>query len=93
MSLGLAQVRGRWRSRALKHAYTRIMSNDGTDEQAPQNALLTVQEASRALRVSRWTVYQLIRSRQLKTIKIGSRRLVPAEAIRMLVTQLSQEDR
>ncbi|MFC5813624.1 MULTISPECIES: helix-turn-helix domain-containing protein [Nonomuraea] len=43
--------------------------------------VLTVDEAAQRLRVSRWTLYTLIRSNQLQTIKIGRRRLVPADAL------------
>jgi excisionase family DNA binding protein len=43
--------------------------------------LLTVDEAAERLRVSRWTVYNLIRSNQLRTIKIGRRRLVSPAAL------------
>ncbi|WP_017595777.1 helix-turn-helix domain-containing protein [Nocardiopsis potens] len=43
--------------------------------------LLTVDEAAEHLRVSRWTVYNLIRSRTLRTVKIGRRRLVPVAAL------------
>ena len=40
-----------------------------------------VEEAAQALRVSRDTMYELIRSGRLKTIKVGSRRLVPLTAL------------
>jgi excisionase family DNA binding protein len=43
--------------------------------------VLTVDEAAERLRVSRWTLYNLIRSKQLRTIKIGRRRLVPVAAL------------
>jgi excisionase family DNA binding protein len=43
--------------------------------------LLTVEEAAIWLRVSRWTVYSLIRANQLRTIKIGRRRLVTRDAL------------
>lgn len=43
--------------------------------------VLTVDEAAARLRVSRWTLYNLIRSRQLRTVKIGRRRLVPVSAL------------
>ena len=50
--------------------------------------LLTVQEAAEWLRISRWSVYNLIRANQLRTIKIGRRRLMTpaalAECIKML---------
>jgi excisionase family DNA binding protein len=43
--------------------------------------VLTVDEAAERLRVSRWTLYNLIRSKQLRTIKIGRRRLIPVAAL------------
>jgi excisionase family DNA binding protein len=51
---------------------------------APTEYLLTVQEAADRLRVSRWSVYNLIRSNQLRTIKIGRRRLITPAAFRQL---------
>jgi excisionase family DNA binding protein len=38
--------------------------------------VLTVREACDYLRVSKWTLYRLIGRRQIKTMKIGNRRLV-----------------
>ncbi|GAA2398823.1 hypothetical protein GCM10010191_02010 [Actinomadura vinacea] len=52
--------------------------------------VLTVDEAAARLRVSRWTLYDLIRSNQLRTIKIGRRRLVPADALAECLDQLSE---
>jgi len=50
--------------------------------------LVTVQEAAEQLRISRWSVYNLIRANQLRTIKIGRRRLITpaalADCIKML---------
>ena len=43
--------------------------------------LFTIDEAAARLRVSRWTLYNLIRSGPLHTIKIGRRRLVPPAAL------------
>ncbi|TDD73480.1 DNA-binding protein [Actinomadura darangshiensis] len=53
--------------------------------------VLTVDEAAERLRVSRWTLYNLIRSNQLRTIKIGRRRLVPANALADYLDQLTEE--
>ena len=53
-------------------------------------AVLTVDEAAEHLRVSRWTVYNLIRSNQLRTVKIGRRRLVPAAAITECLDRLME---
>jgi excisionase family DNA binding protein len=56
-----------------------------------QSELLTVPEAAQRLRVSKWMLYNLIRSRQLQTLKIGSRRLVRATAIRTYLSSLEEE--
>lgn len=53
--------------------------------------LLTVSEAMQTLRLSRWKVYDLIRSGELTTVTIGRRRLVPREALTDYVHQLMQE--
>ncbi|TQM71283.1 excisionase family DNA binding protein [Actinomadura hallensis] len=53
--------------------------------------VLTVDEAAERLRVSRWTLYNLIRSNQLRTVKIGRRRLVPANALAEYLDQLTEE--
>ncbi|MFF5250208.1 helix-turn-helix domain-containing protein [Streptosporangium sp. NPDC000095] len=50
--------------------------------------VITVDEAAQKLRVSRWTLYTLIRSNQLRTIKIGRRRLVPVDALAECVDNL-----
>lgn len=54
--------------------------------------LLTVAEACTELRISRWTLYQLIRSGQLVSIKLRSRRVIPRSAIHDLVEQLKKEE-
>jgi excisionase family DNA binding protein len=53
--------------------------------------LLRVEEAADRLRVSRWTVYNLIPERKLRTIKIGARRLVPVSAIEDCIALLEEE--
>jgi excisionase family DNA binding protein len=44
--------------------------------------LITVEEAGRALGVSRSTVWRLIRRGEIPSIRRGGRRLVPADAAR-----------
>jgi excisionase family DNA binding protein len=41
--------------------------------------LLTVSEAAKQLRISNWLLYQLIRTNELKTLTIASRRLIASD--------------
>jgi excisionase family DNA binding protein len=68
-----------------------LPENDYREVQCP-GALLTVDEACETLRISRWSLYSLIRRRQLRSVKIGSRRLIPAAAVQDLVDQLSDAE-
>ncbi len=43
--------------------------------------LLSVEEAASALGLSKTVIYELIRSRRLRTVKQGRRRLVPVAAL------------
>lgn len=54
--------------------------------------LLTVPEACEQLRISRWMLYRLIQTRQLRTVKIGSSRRVPVAALGELVDQLREAE-
>jgi excisionase family DNA binding protein len=65
-----------------------------TVDQATQGlpALLTVPEACATLRVSRWMFYRLVQQRQLRTVKIGSRRLVQASALDAYLQRLATEE-
>lgn len=53
--------------------------------------LLTINEVAGLLRISRWSVYQLIWSGQLRTLKIGRRRLVRPSALAECLDLLDQE--
>ena len=48
--------------------------------------LLTVGETAEKLRVSRWTIYQLIRTNELKTLTIASRRFVASDDLASFIT-------
>ncbi|HEY9289910.1 MAG TPA: helix-turn-helix domain-containing protein [Microlunatus sp.] len=50
--------------------------------------LYNVTEAAEALRLSKCAIYELIRSGQLRTVKIGSRRRVPVDALAEWVASL-----
>ena len=55
-----------------------------------EERLLTMVEVAALLRVSKWSVYQLIWSGQLRTLKIGRRRLVRPSALAECVDLLDQ---
>ncbi len=55
--------------------------------------LLTVKETCDKLRISPWSFHQLVNRRELKTIKIGRRRLVPLKAIEEFIEKHSEEVR
>ena len=54
--------------------------------------ILTIDEAAAQLRISRWSLYNLIRTNRIRTITIGRRRLVPATALADCVDRLLQEE-
>lgn len=45
----------------------------------------TISEAATALSIGRTTIYKLISGRQLRTVKIGARTLIPADQIYALI--------
>jgi excisionase family DNA binding protein len=54
--------------------------------------MLTVPEVMAKLKVSRWTVYQLIRSGELGSVLVRERcRRIPESALSDYVTQLCEE--
>lgn len=46
--------------------------------------LISVQEAARTLSVGRTSIYQLIKSGELETMKLGRRRLITIQSLRRL---------
>lgn len=74
------------RSRVLRDALEKAKGN----EQA--QVMLTVTEACAHLRISKWTLYRQMQSGKLKSVKIGSRRLIPARAITKFIEQLEIEE-
>lgn len=53
---------------------------------------LTVPEVMARLRVGRHKVYDLIRSRQLRSIKVGGSRRIPVAALAAYLSQCLEED-
>jgi excisionase family DNA binding protein len=54
-------------------------------------ALLKIEEAAHLLKVSRWTVYRLIKERELVSVKVRNGRRVPVESIRAYVASLIED--
>jgi excisionase family DNA binding protein len=48
---------------------------------------LSPREAERTLGISHATLYRIIKAGRLKTIKLGSRRLIPVDAIDALLNE------
>ena len=53
--------------------------------------LLAIKQVIHELGISRTALYQLINDGKLRTVKIGRRRLVPAEAVDELVAGLADQ--
>lgn len=53
--------------------------------------LFTVTEACEALKISRWSLYQLINKQRLRTVRIDRRRLVAPADLHALIEELRRE--
>jgi excisionase family DNA binding protein len=92
--MGVAHVRGDAQCVAgVAEATTLKRSTTAENAEARQiPALLTVQQAMRELGgISRQTLYALIGNRRLRSVRIGSRRLIPADAITECIAQLPKD--
>lgn len=61
------------------------MSDHDEARSAIPPVVYSVDEAARAMRLSRELLYELIRSQQLRSIKVGRRRLIPVSAVNEFV--------
>ena len=52
--------------------------------------LIRVPEASKRLGIGSWMVYQLIRQGDLKTVKLGKRRLINTRALDEFINSMEQ---
>ncbi|MEU1791137.1 helix-turn-helix domain-containing protein [Streptomyces sparsogenes] len=55
-------------------------------------ALLNVDQVAARLQVSRWTVYNLIRSRELASMTIGRCRRIPETALHDYITRQTERE-
>ncbi len=82
---------------ALAQLAERVASNAPEPQAAsrlgPFRVLLTVEEAAERLAVGRTTVYRLIRSGELDSVRVGRLRRVHVEAIDAYAAQLAAEAR
>lgn len=74
------------RSVVLRQAIERSKQVD-----SPVTAMLTVLEACAYLRISKWTLYQLIRKKEIKSLKIRSRRLIRMQSVLEFLERLEAE--
>jgi excisionase family DNA binding protein len=65
-----------------------MIDNPGT---AGGEVYLTVNEVADRLRISRWKVYELIRSRELESFCVGRCRRVKASAVETLIDRLMKD--
>lgn len=74
----------------VRHDFWRAAITTTGHEPETAPILLTLKEASKALRISSSKMYDLIRSGQLRTVQIGRRRLVPVASIDAFVSRDSE---
>lgn len=73
------------RSKILREAL------DRAKDTGPAQIMLTVAEACAHLRISKWSLYRLIQKKELKTVKIGKRRLIRLQTILEFVRRREAE--
>jgi excisionase family DNA binding protein len=62
------------------------------ENRGPVNVVVyTVEEAAQVLKISRWKIFDLIRTNQLRSVKIGGLRRIPCTAIEEYIAQLLKE--
>lgn len=57
-----------------------------------QPKLLNVPEAAQELRISTWLLYELIRTEQLKTLTIGTRRLIATDDLANFINERKEQE-
>ena len=53
--------------------------------------LINIEEACRRLNIGRWSIYQLINKNVIKTVKIGTRRLISTKTLNDYIMSLEIE--
>lgn len=52
---------------------------------------LTVDEVAKVLKISRWKVYELLRTRELDSFRVGRCRRIPATSVVEMVARLLRD--
>jgi excisionase family DNA binding protein len=73
--------------RARRREYARVHTQNGPISLPDSRLAYSIPDASRLLSISRRHVYQLLSERKLKSIKLGSRRLIPRSELERLVAE------
>ncbi len=73
------------RSHALRNSLGKPKERESSDR------MLTVADACDRLQVSKWTLYRLIGTGKLASVKIGRRRLISQRAMDRFMSQLDEE--
>lgn len=60
-------------------------------QDVPTQLMYRVPEAASALRISRSALYELIRSRQIRSVTVGRTRLISYNALTEYIDQLEKE--
>ena len=57
-----------------------------------ERVLLTPEEVAEALHVGRCTVYDLLRTNQIQSFKIGKLRRIPVDAVHEFIKRMAEEN-
>ena len=60
--------------------------------QKVESAVMTVEETAAYLRIGRSHAYEMVRTSQIPSIKLGRKILIPRRALEQMLTEASQSD-
>ena len=66
-----------------------LATSESSGQSNTPSELLEVPEACARLRISKWSLYQLIHRRKIGTVKIGRRRLIPSKEVAHFIDELA----
>ncbi|MCJ2035753.1 excisionase family DNA-binding protein [Methylobacterium sp. J-068] len=68
-----------------------VQAPQGDLRASPEKLAYTISEALYATGLGRTTLYALVADKKLRTIKVGSRTLIPADSLRGFLASLEME--